>query len=93
MISLDTQDGTIKLIEFASESEYWTFVQKFNRCIEMISMSDASGGAGIHTTVANGTCVFSSNESNSAEPHVTSGEAYKWSLESNILKVTDNRGK
>ena len=82
LLSLDTQDGAIKLMEFSSESEYWTFAQKFNRCFE-----------GDVQNTASGSCVFSSNAGNSAGPHVANGESYKWSLESSgLLKVTDNRG-
>ena len=38
----DAQDGAIKLLEFASESEYWAFVQKFNRCREIAFVENSN---------------------------------------------------
>ena len=57
----------------------------------MIANSSENTNTATHTD-GSGNCVYSSNAGNTAEPHASNGEIYKWVLESTLLKVTDNRG-
>ena len=91
----DAQDGAIKLLEFASESEYWAFVQKFNRCREITSVENSNHNPTNNYNNSNngGSCVFSSNGGNTANPHLSSGGPHQWAVEGgDLLKITDNRG-